>query len=250
MSTKIILNPKYENLRKFVEELPQRFGEQGTVIYDKRNVIKVISEKSLNVNIKAFAVPNIINRFVYGNFRLSKARRSYEYATVLIEKGVNTPEPIAYIECKTGLLFSQSFYLCIHEEFDGMMRELQRGRVEEHKNFLVQFARFTADMHEKGVLHEDYSPGNILYKISDTGYDFYLVDLNRMSFGDVSLEQGCRSLRRLWGSDDMIRFIASEYALARGFDSAKCIELTMYYHDAFWKKFSRRHPEDKPYIED
>lgn len=250
MSTKIILNPKFENLRQFVENLHLRFDEEGTVIYDKRNVIKVIPVNDLEVNIKAFAVPNIVNRFVYGNFRLSKARRSYEYATILLEKKVNTPEPIAYIEIKKGFLFSQSFYLCIHEKFDGMMRELQRGKLQGRGIFLTQFARFTADMHEKEVLHEDYSPGNILYKKKDGDYDFYLVDLNRMSFGKVTIEEGCRSLRRLWGSDEMIRYIASEYAKTRGFDTDKCIELTMHYHDEFWREFSRRHPEDKPYIED
>ena len=231
-----------------MKKLPDIFLDEGQVIYDKRNIIKVIRFDNIDINIKSFAVPNIINRFVYGNFRLSKARRSFEYANILLERNVNTPAPIGYIEQREGFLFSRSFYLCVHEQFDGMMRVLQRGTVESHKLLLTRFAKFTADMHEKEVIHEDYSPGNILYNRNEDDYNFYLVDLNRMSFGKVSEEEGCRSLRRLWGSEEMIRFIASEYARARGFNVEKCIELSVHYWNEFWEKFSRRHPEDKPYI--
>ena len=45
-----------------------------------------------------------------------------------------------------------------------------------------QFAKFTVKLHESGVKFDDYSPGNVLIKKDGDKYEFYLVDLNRMSF--------------------------------------------------------------------
>ena len=44
---------------------------------------------------------------------------------------------------------------------------------------------YTAVMHEREVLHLDYSPGNILWDKDDEGYHFTVVDINRMRFGKV-----------------------------------------------------------------
>jgi hypothetical protein len=55
----------------------------------------------------------------------------------------------------------------------------------------------------------DYSPGNVLYQIRDGRYSFFLVDINRMRFETVDMKKGCAALRRLWGSDGMITFIAA-----------------------------------------
>jgi hypothetical protein len=47
-------------------------------------------------------VPHLINKIVYKKFRKSKARRSYEYATLLLDKGIGTPQPIAFLENLIG----------------------------------------------------------------------------------------------------------------------------------------------------
>ncbi|MFR9164822.1 MAG: lipopolysaccharide kinase InaA family protein [Dysgonomonas sp.] len=167
---------------------------------------------------------------------------------MLIDKDINTPDPIAYIEERKGIEFSGSFYISVHEQFDGTMRELKFVKMEGQENLMKQFAVFTASMHEKEVLHLDYSPGNILYKKQDDEYSFYLVDLNRMYFGKVPMKEGCKSLRRLWGSDEMIAYIAAEYAKARGFDVGKTVELAMHYHRKFWQEFTRKHPDRQAYI--
>lgn len=245
---KLVINPKYENLWKFINKLPKNFDELGATIYGGRNQVKVIEYNDLQINVKSFRTPNIVNRFVYGNFRKSKARRSFEYATILLEKGINTPEPIAYLEEQRSGVFKRSFYVSIHEEFDGMMREFKWGQLEGRENLLKQFARFTAFMHDKQILHLDYSPGNILFKKSEDKYSFYLVDLNRMIFGTISMEEGCKNFCRLWGNDEMLTFIAAEYAEARGFDKQKCISLVLKYHRKFWLKFSQKHKDRTPYV--
>jgi len=245
---KIVINPKYEFLRAFIKNLPTDFDKLGEIIYDGRNVIKVISVDGLNINVKWFKEPNFINRFVYGFFRKSKAKRSYQYANILLQKEINTPEPISYSEEKNLLGFKHSFYVSLQEDFDGLMREFKWGKLQGRENLLTQFAQFTASMHEKEVLHIDYSPGNILYKKQGDNYSFYLVDLNRMKFGKVSFDEGCANFRRLWGNDEMISFIASEYAKARGFNEKECVDLVLFYHKKFWENFSKRHKDKTPYI--
>lgn len=244
---KVVINPKYECLREFIVKLPDTFGSLGEVIYDGRNEIRVIEYKGFKLNVKSFKVPNIINRFVYGNFRESKAKRSFEYGNILIDNGINTPEPIGYIEERNLLAFKRSYYVSVHEEFDGMMREFKWGKLEGRESLLKQFACFTASVHEKNILHIDYSPGNILYKKQNDSFSFYLVDLNRMMFGKVSEDMGCKNFCRLWGSEQMLSYIATEYAKARGFETQKCIDLVLKYHREFWIKFTKKHKDRSPY---
>ena len=55
------------------------------------------------------------------------------------------------------------------------------GKVEGNEDRLLAFARYTAALHQAGILHLDYSPGNILIHHNEIdGYSFSLVDVNRM----------------------------------------------------------------------
>ena len=60
---KIIVNPAYEHLRKFVESIPDIFESEGRVIYSGRNLIKVMTvDDGLEINIKRYGVPALLNR--------------------------------------------------------------------------------------------------------------------------------------------------------------------------------------------
>ena len=65
-----------------------------------RNTIKIINIEGINVNFKAFKIPNIFNQIAYRFFRKSKAQRSFEYAKKLIELGIGSPKPLAFFEEK------------------------------------------------------------------------------------------------------------------------------------------------------
>ena len=83
------------NLLKFITV----FNTSGILFGDgQRNKIKLFELEGKTINIKSFKVPNLINKIAYKYFRKSKARRSFEYATTLLEKGIGTPQPIAYFE--------------------------------------------------------------------------------------------------------------------------------------------------------
>lgn len=84
---KLEINPKYNMLASFVRTIPEQFDDLGLVIYEGRNILRKCVVGDLHLVIKSFAPPHIVNRFVYGNLRRSKAFRSFHYALLLGEKG-------------------------------------------------------------------------------------------------------------------------------------------------------------------
>ena len=62
---KIMINPKYEYLREYVERIPEDFETLGTVIHSGRNLIKMITVDGLDINVKRYAIPPLINRIAY-----------------------------------------------------------------------------------------------------------------------------------------------------------------------------------------
>jgi hypothetical protein len=74
-----------------------------------------------------------------------------------------------------------------------------------------------------GILHKDYSSGNLLYEINKYEVALQVIDLNRMRFGKVGLKKGCKNFERLCLNDEILRRIAEEYAEARSLDKAGCV---------------------------
>lgn len=227
---KVWINSDYERFRPFIEEIPAKFDTEGKSIFKARNEIKIYDLEGITLNVKSYKVPIFINRIAYTWFRKSKARRAYEHGMTLLEKGFNTPTPIAYIETKKNSLLHRSFFVSMHTPLDGHMRLFNdEDKSNDGKEQLIkEFAQFTAKLHESEVLHRDYSPGNILYKkVADEGdhqYIFSLIDINRMEFKPVSVEMGCKNFHRMRGNDEFFRMVATYYAQARNADEKACIE--------------------------
>lgn len=94
---KEIINPAYGRFEDFVRRVPRIFSEEGKTIYKARNEIKVFEVDGVELNVKRYRIPLLINRVIYRFFRQPKAVRAYEYALRLVAKGFETPAPIAYI---------------------------------------------------------------------------------------------------------------------------------------------------------
>ena len=102
-------------------------------------------------------------------------------------------------------------------------------------------ARHAAFMHDQGVLHLDFSPGNILWEQTPDGqYHFSVVDINRMHFGAVDMNRGCKSFSRLWGPKRFIRLLVEEYARQRHFDPETCVSITMKARADFWRRYMKK----------
>lgn len=239
-----LINPKYDNLREFISQIPQNFDSVGETIYQDRNVVKKIEAPDRTVlNVKRYRVPNGINKFVYSwGIRKPKGERAFLYPELLLEKNIQTPEPIAYLEERRGGLLGFTYFISLQCEFGYKMYDIGDTWEGSYEKLAKDFARFTADLHSKGFMHLDYSPGNILFDIlPDGSHCFSLVDINRMYFGDVDMKKGCANFRRLWGPKKFFTAIVSEYALIRGFDPSEAVECALKYRKAFWTKYGRKH---------
>ncbi|WP_321478896.1 lipopolysaccharide kinase InaA family protein [uncultured Bacteroides sp.] len=237
----VLLNPSFNHLRKSIESIPERFENEGKIIYRGRNLIKVMSIEGVDINVKRYAIPMLFNRIIYSFFRSPKGRRAFDYPKLLLEKGFQTPMPIAYIEKRRYGLIQHSYFISLQCPYKRNFYEFGDADITECTEVVKAFAHYTACLHEAGILHRDYSPGNILFDKVEGKYQFSLVDINRMSFGKVSIKNGCANFARLWGQIPFFKYIAKEYAIARGADEVLCSKWILAYRKKFWKRFARRH---------
>lgn len=232
-----------EPLRDFVRSLPEAFERGGQVIYRQRNEIRVFNlPDGRRVNVKRYRVPPLPLRIIYTLLRAPKARRAYDYALRLREVGIATPAPLACLIERQGGLLRRSYFVSEQVDYDRNMYEFGRDGTAGREDILRAFARFTAHVHGAGILHADYSPGNILFRKNKEHIEFCLVDLNRMHFGRVSVRRGCENFARLWGGKLMFRLLAEAYAEARGADAAQCTAWMLAARSAFWQRYTNKRP--------
>ncbi len=216
----IKVNPDMQHLREYVETIPQSFDVDGQTVRHVRNHIKIFEVGGKRINVKKYAIPPyFFNRIVYVLFRDPKAKRHYDYALKLQALGFDSPTPIGYHLQKNGLLLSHCYLLT--EQVDNMcqladLKELDIATDVEY--ILSEFGRYTAALHKNGILHGDYTSGNILFQIKDNWIKFALVDINRMSFHEVSFNGGCGNFCRLNLEPQQLKIVAEAYAQAMNYD--------------------------------
>jgi serine/threonine protein kinase len=209
---KLEFQSKYHHLAHFFKTIREIFSDDDHSIHKARNELKIIELDGIKTVVKSFKIPHLLNRIVYTFFRQSKAYKSYHNALYLKELGVPTPPPIALIEFFSSGLLADSYFISELFEYDFTIRTPLLEPLVDKRQILIAFADYTYTLHQKGVWHLDYSPGNILIKRTDTGYEFSIVDINRMEFRDISPLQGCENFNKLWASDEELEIIGSEYA--------------------------------------
>lgn len=241
---KITIHPKYNQQQEAIVNLTRTFFQNDRVLVEgSRNSIKTSFLGDEEVNIKFFQKPGIIKSIIYSFFKSTKAKRSYDYAHYLIEHAILTPFPIAYVEERKlfGLL-GNSFYISHQVNCDFTFRELiHNPKFPEREAILKQFTAFTYKMHEAKIHFQDHSPGNTLIVKRENGvYDFYLIDLNRMKFDELSLEQRMDNFKKLWLSKQMIHIIAKEYAQLAQQPEELVLKLLMEKSRLFKQKTARK----------
>ncbi len=230
-----LVNPRYKFLEKAILDIPRRFDLEGEVIEDNRNVIKILEIGGERFNVKSFKKPNVINQFAYAYIRKGKAQRSFEFANILLERGVSTPDPVAYIIYRNLFGVTRSFYISRQVEYDYVFRDLREKRPADLEFILREFTRFTYHFHTQSIYFIDHSPGNTLIKRDGTQVHFMLVDLNRIKFMKISPLVGLKNFYRLHATDDMIDVIADEYAKlthSDGVEMTRLLKEWTHAHDA------------------
>lgn len=255
---KIQIADKYKSLTTFIESVPAIFDTSGQIIYQSRNVVKVfevatsgIDKSVVRLNVKRYPPPRGINSIVYSiSIRKPKGARAFNNPSLLLERGIDTPEAVAYIEQRHGLLLGYSYFISLQSAYGHTMYELRDAKEDEYEALAIQFAAFTAEMHGKDILHLDYSPGNILFTKDDRGnYRFMLVDINRMRFGPVSMSMGLRSFRRLWGPKRFFVLVISEYSKLRGYEIKESVHYALKERERFWLHYLKKHPDSISNVE-
>lgn len=212
----LTINSSYHNIEKQITNCVTNFNVLGKLlIAGSRNIIKLFHiNDGLTLNIKSFKKPFIINQIIYGYLRKSKAKRSFEHAKILLDKGIGTPNPIAFNENKSILGLLDSYYICEHIVADLTFRELVETDYPDAENILRQFIHFTYKLHKNGIEFKDHTPGNTLIKSNQDGtYSFFLVDLNRMKFHkEMSFKSRMKNLSKITPQKKMIEIMSNEYS--------------------------------------
>ena len=242
MSFNLTTHPTFVSSEKAITDFLADFEHAGEYLTKgDRNVIRKGVINGVTVTVKKFKTPNFLQGLVYRYLRQSKAKRSFEFATKLIESGIKTPFPIAFAERFNGGL-KESYYLCEFVDYDIDFRVLNHTPLYPNRDeILTQFASFTFKLHQNNINFLDHSPGNTLIKISENNtYDFYLIDLNRMRFETMSLHKRMHNFRRMWLSKKMVRIMATQYALLYNAPYTKVHDLMLSYSKEFQGKANKR----------
>ena len=116
--------------------------------------------------------------------------------------------------------------------YDFEIRDVLNERdFQDREMILEAFVSFSYDLHQKGVYHIDYSPGNVLVKKETEGYLFSLVDVNRMKFLNFDDDLRFKNLSRFSASREDTQLIAKHYAKVSGIEESYALKRLFFYHD-------------------
>ncbi|MDR0982272.1 MAG: lipopolysaccharide kinase InaA family protein [Culturomica sp.] len=233
MKRHIIVHPDFLYIKEFIDRIPEFFETEGEVLYKSRNTIKIFATGDLRLNVKRYRMPSFINRIVYSFFKRTKADKAFYNSNEVITKGFETPASVAFIEDYSYKLLGYSYYVSLQIDDAEEIRNYYYGPLSGNEKLYSAFARYSAQLHKNGIYHLDYSPGNVLINTTDNSFNFILVDINRMKFMKVSPKLGCRNFRRMFGNDDVYKFIAAEYASETGIDRDFCEKWILRYKNRF-----------------
>lgn len=242
--TTIQTNPQYSHLSGFIESIPHVFSTSGKTIHEGRNTIKVFTlPDGTMLNVKRYHRPSGPNLLIYSTgIRKPKGLRAYNYPQILLSRGISTPEAVAYIEERRFGLLGFSYFVSIQCPYEHTLYDIGNAEKGTYETLAAEFARFTATIHEKQLMHLDYSPGNILYTCMPFGaYRFSLVDINRMYFGSVTMQKGLSNFKRLWGPKNFFTLMIREYAAARGFNEEEALTYALEERRKFWTRYQKKH---------
>ena len=150
----------------------------------------------------------------------SRARRSWSIARALVERGIGTPEPLAFFERWEGLRLIESGLLTVHQEAASTFRdELIRLYAADPvcsriMALLEAVARAVRGLHDAGVYHRDLGNQNILVTRAGEAEwtNVQFIDLNRSRlFPSLAVWQRAADVSRLTLPSDFLRVFKEMY---------------------------------------
>ena len=238
------INSELKDYKKSLLNIEELFNSSQNIIYSGRNIIKNIKIDNKLWSVKSFSKPKNINKIIYSFIRDSKAKRSFEYS-LKISKFV--PEPLGYVEIYNKRILTNSYFISKSFNYDFTIREILFKKLNHKKiEILKSFARFSYELHQNNIEHLDYSPGNILIKKDKNRYIFKIVDINRMKFHSLDLQQRAINFSKVWLRDEDMEIVIKEYAKIASFNYNEMLKFALYhsrqhkYNANFKKKLKDR----------
>ncbi len=222
-----ILADTYSRYKNDFLKIIDNFKTSGILVgHGNRNTVKRFHIADVEFNFKSFKQHNVINRHVYKYYRKSKARRSFEYANLLLSKNFHTPSPVGYVEFFDFWGLTSSYYISEQLENCFPLSDVLYDHQFEDREFLIRkYAELIFHLHESGIEFIDNASGNFLIKKENDCYQFYLVDLNRMNFHTVyENDQRLSNFSRLTSEQEIIAIISDEYAKLSGIPAQYCVD--------------------------
>lgn len=246
---KIVIAQGHDDLRAFVGNLPEEFARSGRVLFSGRNEIRAYIVDTphgpTEVVVKRYKRPNVMQKLVYSFFRGTKARHAYRNAGELLRRGFSTPEPLAYIETRRGLLADYCYFVSAPDYSSPVSGPLNEQTAYD-RVMATDYALFVSRLHKSGVLDIDLNSGNVLYRRQQDGhYTFSLIDINRMRFypdGQCVPRDAClENITRFTGRMDVFTHVARIYveAMDRPDITLPLMLRVKVRHDERWEKKKR-----------
>ena len=245
---KIVVDEKYQHLTDEIGRLPERMNEgEGEVVYDSRNRVVRFVIDGQPMMVKRFKRVNAVQQVVYTFFRKTKAERAFLFAKEFLRRGIDTPQPVAYMEERHHGLFTTGYFVSL--EAPGTETSLLLREVQDYPKDLAEaVARQVVLMHNKGILHGDLNLSNFLCILSpltshpslaqgdlQSPDHFTMIDTNRSHFTDgmPTDEQCLKNMVRLTHRRDLYEDLVRRYALLRGWDADATASKAIALLDAF-----------------
>lgn len=217
MGKKIFITEQYkhnESVTQFIDDLPSSFEKGGKLLWNGRNMVKSFLQTDNNVIVvKRFKSLGVIQKLIY-LFRKHKAYNAFHNGIKLLERGIQTPEPIACIELTSMGFIEKAYYICKRNGNPPIEDLLYRDDWDH--DLAIAFAGFAYKLHKAGVLHHDLNDTNVRYSQEGGNYEFSLIDINRMSFynniEDIPMKDRIENLTRFTNRLSLFEVVAREYA--------------------------------------
>ena len=146
---------------------PDAAIEAGEIIkHDRTTTVATITVDGIALVIKRYNRKSLLHGFTR-LWRTTRARRSFDAARWLLQNGILTAMPLAFIENRSfGALNHGAYYLSLCHPGDNLLRQLQTGDINQHDfpALLAEFDRLFALLRLANAAHGDMKISNFIYQ--------------------------------------------------------------------------------------
>jgi hypothetical protein len=134
--------------------------------HDRTTTVAKITVNGIALVIKRYNRKSLLHGFTR-LWRTTRARRSFDAARWLLQNGILTAMPLAFIENRSfGALNHGAYYLSLCHPGDNLLRQLQTGDINQHDfpALLAEFDRLFALLRRANAAHGDMKISNFIYQ--------------------------------------------------------------------------------------